>query len=1069
MTAINGSFILLRLALTKISAKPAIVKTNSYLLPHTMKTNYKVVLGLMLSMLYGAASAQTARLQVIHNAADVNADSVDVWINDTKALPKFAFRTATPYLEVPANTALQVRIKGKNSTDTLNPLFFRTYSLPANSVVALIANGVLNPAQYAANPSGAGTGFDLYAVPGATTAAAAGSSSVYVWHGATDAPAVNILARTGASGVHAPLLRSLRYGITLPAAATLPAASAELEVNTTNNEQTAAAFTAPLNAFADSALIVLASGFLNPAANQNGAAFGLLAVTAGGRAIMLPAATNSARVQIIHASPDTALANVSVYINGVQAIAAVPYKDATGFIPVPTGAPFRVHLTRTTATDTVGALFSATYNLNPGQKVSLIARGVVSPVYRPNPDASNAFNLQVVAPARPQANSLDSVTINYVHASPDAPAVRAKLNGAVAAPRLTFGQHTGYVTLRRGTNTMELALAANALFPIGSFVNPNGADSAYQVVVTGFANPAANAAGDPLNVIAVRADGFVRTLPITAAPTASANVQLVHNSPDVNADTVDVWVNDVKLVPNFAFRTATPYVPVPAGQTLEIRVAPKNSTDTSAKVYFRRALLPAGVNAILTADGVLNPAQYAPNPNGESTRFSIFAIAGARAATTAGSVALQINHGSTDAPTVNLLARNGITGVHVPILRDFPYGSILTGFSPFPAQNLVLEVNPRNNDATVAAYQAPFASFRDSALYVLASGFLNPAANQNGPAFGLLAVTAGGRAIMLPAASNEPRIQIIHASPDTGLSRVDIWLGNTRALSNVRYLQATPHLAFPSGPVRVIITRPGAPDTLNALFKNTYTLQAGQKLALVARGVAFPGFAPSPTGSNAFDLAVLANSRPQSNDEDTVSIRYFHASPDAPAVAATVNGSPAISSISFGNASRYFNLLRTAPLNTALTTTGTPAAPVGNFLSPRGADSAYHVVITGFLTPSANANGPGLVAMSVRGDGRVTVQNLITVSLAGNVNNNLPVMVFPNPVTQGEINVEGAVQGALNWQLTDMAGRAVESGATTNMEGNSRISIRTAVQPGVYMLSLQSQDGKRYTQRLLVQ
>lgn len=1033
-----------------------------------MRTNYKVMLAAALSLLATAVSAQTAKLQVIHNAADVNADSVDVWINNNKALPKFAFRTATPYLDVPANTELQVRIKGKNSTDTTSPLFYRSYNLPANAVVALIANGVLSPAQYAANPSGANTAFNLFAVPGALTAANPGGTSIFLWHGATDAPAINALERNSTSGVHDPLIRNFSYTTALPGAAPFLAINTEVEINTTNNEQTVAAFTAPLAAFQDSALVLLASGFLNPAANQNGAGFGLLAVTPAGRAILLPVADNPARVQIVHASPDTALRSVNVFINGTLALGGVAYKRATGYIPVPTGAPFRVHLTRPSATDTLNALFSATYNLNPGQKVALIARGVVSPVYAANPDASNAFNLQVVAPARPQANSLDTVTVNYIHASPDAPAVTARINGRIAAPRLTFGQHTGYVNLRRGTNPLALALTRNPLFTIGTANNPNGADSAYHVIVTGFALPSANANGDPLNILAVRADGFVRQLVVTPGPTAAASVQVVHNSPDVAADTVDVWINDVKLLDNFAYRTATPYVSIPAGQVLQLRVAPKNSADTSDKVYFRRLNLPANAVAILTADGVLDPSQYAPNPDGADVRFIVYAIQGARTSPTAGSVALQINHGANDAPTVNLLARLGTTGVHVPVLRDFPYGSILTGFTPFPAQDLILEVNPRDNNATLAAFQAPLSAFRDSALYILASGFVNPAANRNGLGFGLLAVTPGGRAIMLPAASNEARLQVIHASPDTGLRRVDIWFGNTRVLANVGYLQATPHLPVPTGsPIRVIITRPGAADTTNALYKNTYTLQAGQKVALVARGVAFPGYAPSPTGSNAFDLAVLPFSRPQANSTDSVTVRYFHASPDAPAVAATLGGAPAISSLAFGNATNYFTLNRPGNFLTRLSTAGANPTVIGDFTTPSGADSAYHVIVTGFVTPSANANGPGLVAMSVRGDGLVRVQNIITVSLARENAKPLDVIIFPNPATDGLINVRGELAGQVNWNLTDMAGRLVEAGNLTAADAG--ISIRTAVKAGVYVLSLHTADGKRSTQRIVVQ
>ena len=51
-------------------------------------------------------NAQTARLQVIHNSADVAADQVDVYLNGTLLLDNFAFRTATPFIDAPAGTAI---------------------------------------------------------------------------------------------------------------------------------------------------------------------------------------------------------------------------------------------------------------------------------------------------------------------------------------------------------------------------------------------------------------------------------------------------------------------------------------------------------------------------------------------------------------------------------------------------------------------------------------------------------------------------------------------------------------------------------------------------------------------------------------------------------------------------------------------------------------------------------------------------------------------------------------------------------------------------------------------------
>jgi hypothetical protein len=105
---------------------------------------------------------------------------------------------------------------------------------------------------------------------------------------------------------------------------------------------------------------------------------------------------------------------------------------------------------------------------------------------------------------------------------------------------------------------------------------------------------------------------------------------------------------------------------------------------------------------------------------------------------------VRVLHACTDAPKVDVRVQGGPTLVNNAGFRDF------TPYLSAPNQNLVLEVTDSTQSAVVAAYTAPLSAFGDSAIVVMASGFLNPAANQNGPAFGLLAVTRSGNAILLP-------------------------------------------------------------------------------------------------------------------------------------------------------------------------------------------------------------------------------------------------------------------------------------------------------------------------------
>ena len=82
------------------------------------------------------------------------------------------------------------------------------------------------------------------------------------------------------------------------------------------------------------------------------------------------------------------------------------------------------------------------------------------------------------------------------------------------------------------------------------------------------------------------------------------------------------------------------------------------------------------------------------------------------------------------------------------------YGDF-AGYLSLPSTDYVLEVRDETGTQTVAAYSAPLSAFEGQALTVLASGFLNPANNNNGEAFGLyVASAAGGELIALPLVTN---------------------------------------------------------------------------------------------------------------------------------------------------------------------------------------------------------------------------------------------------------------------------------------------------------------------------
>ena len=156
--------------------------------------NFFIVLFTVLGLL--SLNAQTARLQVIHNAADPIASVVDVYVNGSLALDDFAFRTATPFIDIPANTAIDIGIAPGNSTSAADTIKNFEVIFEPNKKYVAIANGVLDPSQFAPNPDNIPISFTIFAIDYAREQGTFFRLVDFATlHGATDAPSVDIFVK----------------------------------------------------------------------------------------------------------------------------------------------------------------------------------------------------------------------------------------------------------------------------------------------------------------------------------------------------------------------------------------------------------------------------------------------------------------------------------------------------------------------------------------------------------------------------------------------------------------------------------------------------------------------------------------------------------------------------------------------------------------------------------------------------------------------------------------------------------------------------------------------------------
>ena len=704
------------------------------------------ILSLLTTGLFGVTSvlAQDARVQVIHNSADAAAATVDVYVNGALTLDDFAFRTASPFVDVPAG-ATAVAIAPANSTNVSQAIATFNYNLTANTKYVIVASGIVSPTGY--SPA---TPFNLHvSAVGQESANMMGNTDLLIFHGSTDAPSVSVW-ETGVNPTPAQLFNNFSYN-NFVGYVELATDDYVIEVRDNAGTTTVKSYSAPLATLSlqGAAGVVLASGFLNPANNSNGAAFGLwVALPSGGDLIALPELTS--QVQVIHNSADAAAAQVDVYVNGSLALNNFAFRTASPFVTIPAGTATKVAIAGPNSSDVSEAIATFDYSLEADAKYIIIANGIVSGSgYSP----ATPFDLYVMDMGQDAAQLPTNTDLLIFHGSTDAPTVSVWEAGVNPTPaqlfnNFSYSDFVGYVELPTDNYVIEVRDNAGTT-TVKSYDAPLAAlnlqGDAGVVLASGFLNPTNNSNGAAFGLwFAQPAGGALIQL-----PESKAQVQIIHNSADLAASTVDVYLDGVLTGDNFEFRTATQFLEVPAGVEIEVAIAPSNSTSVSQAIATFPYTLASGGKYICIANGIVSTTGYSP-----ATPFDIYVYDMARTSSTNSSnTDVLVFHGSTDAPTVSVW-ESGVNNPDAQLFNNFQYTDF-EGYLELPTDDYTLQVRDNSGTTTVAAYSAPLASLNldGEAIVVLASGFYNPDNNSSGPAFGLWAALAtGGDLVELPPA-----------------------------------------------------------------------------------------------------------------------------------------------------------------------------------------------------------------------------------------------------------------------------------------------------------------------------
>ena len=286
----------------------------------------------------------------------------------------------------------------------------------------------------------------------------------------------------------------------------------------------------------------------------------------------------------------------------------------------------------------------------------------------------------------------------------------------------------------------------------------------------------------------VVAEGW-RALRFTTAVPGVALVQIVHASAALAAlGPVEVYVNQPasSTAPDATldFSGATAFLSVAAGQPLTVRTRlqtppppglPRETTLTTGPLGEGRHVVSlAGIPTEWLSLFAFNPMGLDRTIAAVAAPFSFFRTGVARQPD--GTAAVVVTHAVTDAPAIDVVVAE--TGQI--LADDLPYGQS-TAASLLPVGTHRVEIRRAGDGALLEAVRFVLDGTEETVAFT-ATGFLDPAANQGGPALSLTATDETGATdtgVVVTSADAEPgaALSLVVASPVRGAATVRFTLG----------------------------------------------------------------------------------------------------------------------------------------------------------------------------------------------------------------------------------------------------------------------------------------------------
>ena len=508
-------------------------------------------------------------------------------------------------------------------------------------------------------------------------------------------------------------------------------------------------------------------------------------------------------------------------------------------------------------------------------------------------------------------------------------------------------------------------------------------------------------------------------------------VQFIHAAQGEMLDTVDVYVNEVRVVNDLPRNAASAFltgIPTQTGIPLQITLSPAESS--SAVEGFFTQTLSFQENGLITI-ALIGEYLSAASP----LQCLVDPVAQTLSSDTS-RTAVSFLHAASGAAAFDAVLREG----------DMVFGALGYGqFTPYlnlKPDDLFLDVKASGTSNILSTYRLSTGPYRGQAFRVFVSGDMSSAASLR-----MFAVYSDGFVTPVDFAP-VARVQYFNALTDT----VDVYKNGTKFSNDAAPGAAMPYKYIPAGILMNISVSPyTSTNALNAYAKFASTFENTKTYAAVSAGIRDDALHP-------LQMFFYDKAREISVDTNSVGLLFFQGNPDWPMADVRLSQfNDLFSAVSYGDFKGYQHLDAAGQLKLRVYDFGSMTM-LAEF-APMDLTAYRGQSLTLFTKRGALLGSAELWA--ARADGS-TFQMAQTVGASEAAGAGAAVRVFPNPAAS-ELNVEvlGLEAGSEIWyRAVDVRGRTVLMGSKmlTGRDGHFQVEV-SSLSTGLYFLEINTPSG----------